>query len=350
MLCLERVSLQFTVVTQRKERRVLHEYVGIAGEGRYGGAQPNQPGVRITQRESIIQASGEEECVIARRPFAMIAQQHVRLLFFGHAQGLAGAFLIVILGYIARLRIEITHLQKNAVLVRKLLLEAGGQIELLQIVVRSLTLFGAIKRIERVAAVAEQAVLRSALNPIAAAEIFGAGEDAQAFGGKEPGIFLLRNILRQVAAPHRGQEVRHQQLAEPRSFVTQIDQLGIAQGIIAVRQKQMGRIIAIIIIHRARSFLHAAVEHAGVTINGRQVCAAHGLVLVQQQPRAEEAAVLVQFLRILQIEDRFVDAIRLLVQQRHIEPARGIVWVEFLRQLQFLARMRQVMDVSEGFA
>src|SRR5215204_6827246 len=133
--------------------------------------------------------------MIAGGPFVMIAQQQVGLLLFGDAQGLTGTGLVIVLGYVSGLGIEVTDLKKDAVLGSKLLFETGGQVQLFQIVIGSLAVFSAVIGIERVTGITKEAVLGAALDPIATAEIFGAGEDAQAFRSKQARVFLLRNTL-----------------------------------------------------------------------------------------------------------------------------------------------------------
>src|SRR5258706_7496851 len=136
--------------------------------------------------------------MIAGRPFAMVTKQNVWVLVLTYAQGCAWVnrsgnlpVLIVILGQVARRRIEIAGLEKYAVFVRDLLFEARGQIELLQIIIRTISLLRPVIRIQRVAGVAENPVLRPALNPITAAKLFGAGKYSGAVRINKFRIFLL---------------------------------------------------------------------------------------------------------------------------------------------------------------
>ena len=69
-------------------------------------------------------------------------------------------------------------------------------------------------------------------------------------------------------------------------------------------------------VRRSSELGDADVFEAGITINSRQVCAAHGAVLVEQQFRSVDRAVVVEVLRLLEIIDRFVDPVLPLVQQR----------------------------------
>ena len=147
--------------------------------------------------------------------------------------------------------------------------------------------------IERVTRVVDMAELRAVHGPIAAAEIFGARTDAEMVGLEQPRIFLLGNILRERTGADRFEQVGNEQFAQPRRFVTQVDLLRIAQRVVAVGQKQMGRVIRVVVVHGARRLTHAHVGHPGVAVNGREIGAAHRAVLIEQQSGAKHAAVVV---------------------------------------------------------
>src|SRR6185436_15527716 len=80
-------------------------------------------GGRVIEGEGIIETRTEQERVIARGPFMMVAKNCAGLLFFRDPQGLAGLVLIVVLREIARLEVEIRDLGEDAVLGAQLLLE-----------------------------------------------------------------------------------------------------------------------------------------------------------------------------------------------------------------------------------
>jgi hypothetical protein len=97
--------------------------------------------------------------------------------------------------------------------------------------------------------------------------------------------------------------------------------------------------IGVIVGDGARGFPRAHLPQTCVLINARQVRAANRLVLIQEQTRTEYAAVLIQFLRFLQIFHRPVDLVGLLVEQGRVEPGRRILRIERPRQSQFLDRI-----------
>ena len=102
----------------------------------------------------------------------------------------------------------------------------------------------------------------------------------------------------------------------------------------------MGRVIPIIGVDGPGRFLGAAVEHPRIPINRGEVRASDGLVLVEQQLRTENAAVLVQCLGFLEVVDGFIDPIGLFIEQRHVQPARRIIGIQPLRQAELFARVR----------
>ena len=142
----------------------------------------------------------------------------------------------------------------------------------------------------------------------------------------------------------------HQQFAESRRLVTEIDELGIAHRVVAVREKEMRRWIGVIVVHRPRRLAHAHVHHAGIAVDRSEVRAAHRLVLIQQQPRAEDAPVVIQLLGFFQGPHRLIDSILLLVHQRRVKPSRRIVRIKFPGERELFLRMNGVMCVTEGLA
>ena len=106
-------------------------------------------------------------------------------------------------------------------------------------------------------------------------------------------VFLLRNVLGERPRSDRREQVRHQQLAQPRRFIAQVDLFRIAQGVVTIGEQQVGRVIRVVAVDRARRLAHAHVGHAGIAVNGREIGAAHGAILIEQQPRAKQTAVVV---------------------------------------------------------
>ncbi len=92
----------------------------------------------------------------------------------------------------------------------------------------------------------------------------------------------------------------------------------------------MSRIIRIIVADCTGGFTHADIGHAVVAVNVGQVGPAHGAVLVEQEARAIDAAVVVQFLGLLQVAHGFVDAVLLLIQQRGVQPGRRVLGIDGL--------------------
>ena len=92
----------------------------------------------------------------------------------------AGLPLVKILLNIAGLGVVVRDLKEQAVLGRELVLQTRGEVDLLEVVVGALPIFRAIVRVQRISGFAEVSILRGALNPIAAAEVIGAREKAEA--------------------------------------------------------------------------------------------------------------------------------------------------------------------------
>ena len=183
-----------------------------------------------------------------------------------------------------------------------------------------------VVEIQGVAGPAEGAVLRSQLRN---GLVVGAGEggvgQAEAVRLEEAGVFLLRDVLGEPAAADGRQEVGQQQFVEPDRFVAEVEAGGVAQVIVAVGQEQVRRGVGVIVGHGAGGFADAHVRHARVAVDRGQVGAAHGEVFVEQQAGAEEAAVVVEFLGGLQVANRFVDPVLLLLEQRRVKPGGRVV-------------------------
>ena len=112
----------------------------------------------------------------------------------------------------------------------------------------------------------------------------------------------------------------------------------------------MRGVIGVIKVHRASGFLHTHIIHAGITINGSQVGAAHRGVLIQQQARAIDAAVIVQLLGFFQFADGLVDAVLLLMQQGRIKETGWVVGIKATRQFQFMFGAREIADFVKRFS
>ena len=147
--------------------------------------------------------------MVARRPFVVIAKKEFGFLLFRNPQPKAWSrtgripLLVVVLPDVARLVVKAADLEEQTILRGDLLFEAEGEIELFEIVVRSLTVLFPIRRVERIAARPVHAVVRSTLHPVAIVGVFRAREEAEPVPVEELRVFLLRNILRQGAATRR---------------------------------------------------------------------------------------------------------------------------------------------------
>ena len=294
--------------------------------------------VRIGERERVVQPREQQQRVRAGIPLVMPADVEIGPLLFRDAQRGAGAGLIVIFLHVAGLGVVILRLEKHAVLRGQLLLEFHGEVELTHVVVRARAGVGMMLHIHGETAVAGRAEHRALLVPRATAAILGDGTHAQPVALKQLGIFLLRNVRREIPRADRRQQVRQQQFAQPRRLVAQVDLLRVAQGVVAAGEKLVRRKISVVCAHGASGFAHAQIGHARVAIHTGKVRAADGAVLIQQQARAENFPVVVQVLRFFEIGDGVVDFVFLLREERGVEPRRGVVRVELLCELQFFFR------------
>ena len=306
--------------------------------------------IRICDLERVIEPPGNRQRLDARRPFVAIAKQQQRLLRLFGAKTKIRTPLIVILVQITGGGIVVNRLKKNRVVRRDVPFQLGGNRELVLIVVGALAIVGTVKGVHRIAEVVKRPVLRAGLNPGAAAQILGARSDAKPVVLKQLGILLLRNILRECAGADGRQEIGQQIFAQPRRFIAQIDLVGVAKLVVAVGQEKVGRIIRVIVVHGARGFAHGHVIHAGIAVNACQICAAHGLILVEQHPRAVNRPVVVKFLGFFQIANRLVDTVLLLVQQRGVKPAGRVIRIELAGQLKFVVGARVIARLAESLA
>ena len=109
----------------------------------------------------------------------MIADEKIGFLLLGHAQAGIGAGLIVVLRNVAALLVEVFSREEHAVLRSDLEFDLSRELEMVEIIVRAITVVRAIVAVERVGEIAEPSELRSALDPFAVAAIFGAGADPE---------------------------------------------------------------------------------------------------------------------------------------------------------------------------
>ena len=107
----------------------------------------------------------------ARLPLVVIARQDNWLLRLLESHDGIGLDLIVVRRQIASLGVVVNGLQIHAVLQTQLLLQLKRHAQLLQVVVRTITLLGPISGFDRVTALTHRAVLHRILNPVAATRI-----------------------------------------------------------------------------------------------------------------------------------------------------------------------------------
>ena len=169
LLQFSRIGRQLTRIGEL--RRALRHADDLAGREALRRYQDR--GIGIFLGECILQAAHQEQRVDSRTPFAMVAGEEVRVLVFCDAEGAAGCSLVIILKHVAGTIISVVDLQEERVLRGDLLFEPGREVEGVQIVVRPLSVVGAVVLIERETGVAEVSILRSVLQPGAAARVFG---------------------------------------------------------------------------------------------------------------------------------------------------------------------------------
>ncbi len=279
----------------------------------------------------------------------MVARQQNRLLPLLHPE--AGvAHVEIVRSQIAGLSRRVAPFQVNAVLRGEVLfgLERGD--DLFEVVVGALPMKGVVGNIRRVTGVAEEAVLHGGLRPVAAAQIFGVGTEAEPVPLEQFAVFLLRDVGGEGAGARVGEEIANEVFVQRRGFVAQVDAAVVAQGVVAVGQEQVRGKISVVRVHSTGGFAQAHVRHAGVRVDAGEIRAPHRPVLVEQEPRAIDAAIVVQLLRFFEVIDPLVDPALLLLDQRRIEPRGWVSGIELLRQRQLVQGAPVVARVAEGFA
>ena len=136
------------------------------------------------------------------------------------------------------------------------------------------------------------------------------------------------------------QELRLKQLADPRDLQPRL--AGVEIGEEPVRGR-VGRIER----ERLRRLVDAQLLEAEIVVDPREADAAGGLVLVKQEARAVDGAVVVQLDRLLELAQRLDRAIVQLQADRVVEPGRGVVRIELLgdRVLLGVQRVAPLLEV-----
>src|ERR1017187_3612263 len=277
----------------------------------------------------------------------VVAEEKIGVLDFLLPDGGVGAVLVKVLVDIAGMEFRTFHLEKSGVLGGDLIFDGGGKVGVVEIVVRTEARIGVIIGIEGIREVVHRAVLGGILQPRAPAPIRAVRTDANAVGLKHSGVFLLGNGLGKDAGADGGEDVGQQQLVLPGGLVAEVASPGVEQPVVTVGEEQMGGVIGVIVLHGLGPLAARHVGKAGVLVDQGEVGAAHGLVLVEKEFRAEEGAVGVQVLGMLQIGDGLVDGIALVVQQGGIEPGGGIVGVELHGLGEFLGGQLGIPGILE---
>src|SRR5690606_10110243 len=117
-------------------------------------------------------ASCQEQSVIARRPFAVVARKEVRCLFLLDAERRAGVWLMIILPWVAGFVVRINRLEQQAVLRGELLLQLGRRVELLNVGVWCVAGQIAVEHVQRKSGTPLGSVERAILRPVAATLVF----------------------------------------------------------------------------------------------------------------------------------------------------------------------------------
>ena len=112
----------------------------------------------------------------------------------------------------------------------------------------------------------------------------------------------------------------------------------------------MGRGIRVVAVHCPRRFTHAHIGHAGIAVEGREIGAAHGAILIEQQGGTKDPAVVVEVLGFFQVLHPVVDPVFLLVQQSGVKPGRRVPGIQVLGPVQFLSGQAGVSGVAESLA
>src|SRR2546425_3788195 len=159
----------------------------------------------------------------------MVAEQNDGVLVFPGPQARVEIRLVIVLSQITSGSFVIDGLQINAVPRRELLLERGRKNPFFEVIIRPLAWIGAVKGFQGVAAVAKSSILRARLRPGAAAQVFGAGDYAEAVALEELRILLLGDALGKGASADGREEVGDEVLAVSGRLVPEIDPVGITQ-------------------------------------------------------------------------------------------------------------------------
>ena len=109
----------------------------------------------------------------------------------------------------------------------------------------------------------------------------------------------------------------------------------------------MRGVTGVIGIHGAGRLAHAHIGEAGVLVDAGEIGAAHCAILVEQESRAVQAAVLVQGLGLFEVADRVVEPVVLLLHQRGVQPGGRVARIDLLRELDFARRMHAVTGLVE---
>jgi len=99
--------------------------------------------------------------------------------------------------------------------------------------------------------------------------------------------------LRQRARANRSQQSGEQIFIDRRSFKPLHYSVWVTLPLVAVRQKEMRRKIRWIGRNGPRSFTRGDVDQPGIVVSNSEIDAAHGAILVEQQRRTIEAAIVI---------------------------------------------------------
>ena len=165
--------------------------------------------VRVSDRVSVLQPPEKQQRVIAWTPFMVIPSQENWFLRLLGAQPPMGQGWIMVLRNVAGFEVVVDGLKIDAVRRADLLFELGGDRQLFEVFVRTLAGVRSEQSVQRIGRIAERPKLRSSLDLASAAQVFRAGTEPHPISFQQPRILLLGNLLRQRAAAHRREQVRH---------------------------------------------------------------------------------------------------------------------------------------------
>ena len=112
----------------------------------------------------------------------------------------------------------------------------------------------------------------------------------------------------------------------------------------------MGGEVGVVVTHRSGRLAHADFRHPCFFVKTREAGTPHSVVLVEQQKGAIETAVIIQFLRLFQITNAFVETVVLFVQKGRVEPSRGIGRVDLPGLIELMSGADSVAGVAVSFA